>query len=67
MYFVKKPKPKNVIAINYDDTVPKEILKNLDWEHHRKRCMDVAVVQKIIQNIRPAEEKESIDDYEVDD
>ena len=67
MYFVKKPKPKNVIAINYDDPVPKEILKNLDWEHHRKRCMDVAVVQKIMQNIRPSVEKESVDDYEVDD
>ena len=52
MYFLTDPKPDDVIALNYDDPVPKWIVKKLNWKYHRERCMDVEVVKNIITYLR---------------
>ena len=64
MYFLKDPIPDDVIAINYDDPVPKSILAKLDWAYHRERCLDVEVVKTIMKNLRPTV---NTDSYEVDE
>lgn len=48
MYFLRgKP---DVVALNYDDAVPREIRKKLDWEAHRRRCFDLRIedIEKVI-------------------
>lgn len=62
MYFLKSPVPNDVIAINYDDRIPKDILKRIDWNHHRERCMDVEVVKKIVNYLRNSENIFEVDD-----
>ncbi len=52
MYFLTDPNPDDVIAVNYDDPVPKWVVKKLNWEYHRERCMDVEVVKNIITHLR---------------
>ena len=52
MYFLTDPSPDDVIALNYDDPVPKWVVKKLNWEYHRERCMDVEVVKNIITYLR---------------
>ena len=52
MYFLTDPKPDDVIALNYDDSVPKWVVEKLNWEYHRERCMDVEVVKNIITHLR---------------
>ena len=64
MYFLKNPPPDDVIAINYDDAVPKSILNKLNWDYHRERCLDVEVVKTIMKNLRSVA---NVDSYEVDE
>ena len=52
MYFLTDPTPNDVIALNYDDPVPKWIVKKLNWKYHKERCMDVEVVKNIISYLR---------------
>ena len=52
MYFLTDPKPNDVIALNYDDPVPKWVVKKLNWGYHRERCMDVEFVKNIITYLR---------------
>ena len=52
MYFLTDPNPDDVIALNYDDPVPKWVIKKLNWKYHRERCMDVEVVKNIMTNLR---------------
>ena len=52
MYFLTDPTPNDVIALNYDDPVPKWIVKKLNWKYHKDRCMDVEVVKNIISYLR---------------
>jgi DNA polymerase I len=64
MYFLTDPKPDDVIALNYDDPVPKWIIKKLDWKYHRERCMDVEVIKNIIKYLR---NQIGLESFEVDE
>jgi len=46
MYFLKND---GVIAVNYDETLPKKFQSNLDWAEHKRRCFDLPfedIIQK---------------------
>lgn len=64
MYFLTLSNPHDVIAINFDDTVPKWIREKIDWEYHRNRCLDVEVVKKIMKKLRS---EVNVESYEVDE
>ena len=64
MYFLNSPKPNDVIALNYDDPVPKWVINKLNWDYHRERCMDVEVVKNIIKYLR---NQIGLESFEVDE